>query len=170
MISVDKITNLANSITVPVKELYNNRYVQRYQAVHTGGSWNPSTTYQWVPGSFVDFTPQRTDSLIQYAWRAPHAWINQSNGIVHLQFFANGRLFKYHSLAGTHLEDGDTYMWEVPSWGTFNARIGCQIRAYTTNQHTLRFYDTNYWNGVGSRQTANGQLMVDEVLGSGEVA
>jgi hypothetical protein len=170
MISVDKITNTANTITVPILELYNNRYLQRYQSVYTGGSWNPNNSYQWVPGSFVDFTPQRSDSLIQYAWRAPHAWVNASHGIVHLQFYANGRLFKYHSLSGTHLEDGDTYMWEVPSWGTFNARIGCQVRSYAVNNHTLRFYDTNYWNGTGSRQNSYGQLMVDEVLGSGEVA
>ena len=170
MISVDKITNLAGTITVPIRELYNTRYLQRYQAVYTGGSWNPSTSYAWVPGSYVDFTPTRSDSTIQYAWRAPVAWVNASNAINHFMFYANGVLFKYHSVAGTHLEDADTYMWEVPSWGTTTGRIGCQVRCYATNNHTLRIYDTNYWNGTGSRQNAYGQLMVDEVLGSGEVA
>jgi len=169
MLSVDNIATTAGTNIVPIRELYHNRYIQRYQSVYTAGSWNPDTNYNWVPGSWVDFTPQRSDSFIQYAWRAPHAWVNASHGIVHLQFFANSKLFKWHSISGNHVENGDTYMWEVPSWGTFNARIGCQLRAYATNNHTFRFYDTNYWDGVGSRQTARGQLMVDEVLGAAEV-
>ena len=159
------LTNTANNVTVPVREL-TARVIQRYVADYTGGEWNPDNNNNWVPGSWVDFTPKRSDSRISYTWRAPHAWIGQTHAISHWRFYVNGNLYFWNSTSGRHIEDGCVMKWDVPSWGTTAGRIGYQIRAYSNDNHEIRMYTTYYWDGTGrSAQNCKGQLIVEEYAG-----
>lgn len=161
------ISNVAGNIQVPVRELAT-RVIQRYVADYTGGEWNPSTTSNWVPGSWVDFTPKRADSRISYIWRIPHAWVAASHAISHARFYVNGNIYYWHSISGTHIEDGCVLKWDVPSWGTSAGRIGYQIRTYAEDNHEVRFYTTYYWDGGGrSVQNCKGQLIVEEYADAG---
>jgi len=169
-ISANAISPTSGTPVVPVKEL-ESRIIQAYQAEYTGGEWNPDNTSNWVPGSFVDFTPQRADSRISYIWRCPHAWVVASHAISHWRFFVNGNLYFWHSTSGVHIEDGCAIKWDVPSWGTSNGRIGYQIRSYANDNHEVRLYTTYYWNGTGrSAQNAAGQLIVEEYVGTSSPA
>lgn len=163
-LTVNQISASNGGVVVPVKEL-GVRTIQRYQNTYTGGDWNPSNTSDWLPGSYVDFTPLRADSTIIYQCRIPVAWRNAAHCITHWRFYVNGFLLHWHDSNGYHLEDGCTWKWEFPSWGTTTGRIGYQVRSYSVNSNTLRFYTTYYWNGVNSNQTSYGQLMVDEQVG-----
>ena len=95
-ISANAITPVSGSPIIPVKEL-ETRVVQSYNSEYTGGEWNPDNNSNWVPGSFVDFTPQRADSRISYIWRCPHACVAASHAISHWRFFVNGNLYFWHS-------------------------------------------------------------------------
>lgn len=169
-LTTNTIANLTNTVAVPVREL-SARVIQRYEATYTGGEWNPDNTSNWAPGSFVDFTPRRADSKICYMWRIPHAWVAASHAISHWRFYVNGNLYYYHSVSGTHIEDGCVIKWDVPSWGTTAGRIGYQVRSYSNDNHEVRLYTTYYWDGGGrSAQNARGQLIVEEIAGVGSEA
>jgi len=147
----------------PVIELVN-RVVQRYENSYTSGMWNPDNNYNWAPGSYVDFTPKRADSRIVYMWRVPHCRdVGSSHAISHWRFYVNGAIWFYHSVSGRHIEDGCVIKWEVPSWGTSQGRIGYTIRSYSNDNHEVRLYSTDYWNGGGSNQNCKGQLIVEEI-------
>lgn len=164
-LTTNAFKNVAESVVVPIKEL-EGRIIQRHLADYAGGEWNPNLTSNWVPGSFVDFTPQRADSRISYIWRCPHAWVAASHAISHWRFFVNGNLYYWHNTSGVHIEDGCTLKWDVPSWGTTAGRIGYQIRTYAEDNHEVRLYTTYYWDGTGrSAQNARGQLIVEEYTG-----
>lgn len=151
-----------SSYLIPVEELQV-RVIQYYNAVYAGGEWNPNTSYNWVPGAFYDFTPRRADSRINFKMRLPMAWVAASHAIQHFTFFANGVSYWSWSETGTHHENGKTYQFEVPSWGTFNARIGIQSRAYADDNHEQRLYTTYYWDGTGrSVQNCRGHLFIEE--------
>lgn len=165
-LTANKLIARQGGVEVPVNEL-NGRTIQRYSNVYTGGDWNPDNTFNWVPGSWVDFTPLRADSKIIYQCRIPLAWRNAAHCITHWLFYVNGTLWHWHNANGYHLEDATTWKWEIPSWGTSTGRIGYQVRSYAVNNHTLRFYTTYYWNGVNSNQNSYGHLIVEEQLGLG---
>ena len=159
------ISDRVGSVTIPLNEL-TSRVIQRYENVYDAGEWNPDNSYNWVPGGYVDFTPLKSDSMISYIWRAPTAYFSSTHAISHWKFFVAGNMYAMHSTSGRHLEDGSSYIWEVPSWGAGQEmRIGYQIRAYSNNSHEVRVYSTNYWNGAASRQTCPGQLIVEEIAG-----
>lgn len=161
------ISDRVGSVTIPLTEL-SSRVVQRYINDYTTGEWDPNNTYNWAPGGYHDFTPTRADSLISYTWRVPTAYFSSTHGISHWKFWVNGVLYYWHSHSGQHLEDGSTFHWEVPSWGTVQARIGYQVRSYSNNSHEIRLYSTNYWNGTGSRQAGcTGQLIIEEIASVG---
>lgn len=163
--TVETISNTSGSLTVPTKEL-TSRIIQQYNADYTAGEWNPNNTYTWAPGGYVDFTPRLADSRISYIWRVPHAcYRGQTHAISHWKFFVNGVVYFWHSVSGRHIEDGNVLKWDVPSWGTTQGRIGYQIRSYSNDNHEVRLYRTDYWNGTSSAQTANGQLIVEEYAG-----
>jgi hypothetical protein len=170
ILTTTAITAAGNFSEIPIKEL-TARVIQRFESTYTGGEWNPDNASNWVPGSFVDFTPKRADSVISYIWRAPHAWSNAAHAISHWRFFVNGVLYYWHSVSGTHIEDGCTIKWQVPSWGTTLGRIGYQVRSYANDNHETRLYTTYYWNGTGrSAQNARGQLIVEEYAGISNAA
>lgn len=164
-LTVNALKHTNSGHAIPIKEL-TARVIQRHVADYTGGEWNPDNTSNWVPGSWVDFTPLRSDSRISYIWRCPHAWSNNTHAISHWRFYVNGILYFWHSTSGVHIEDGCVLKWDVPSWGTSAGRIGYQIRSYSNDNHEVRLYTTYYWNGTGrSAQNAYGQLIVEEYVG-----
>lgn len=164
-VQFDTMTNLTGSFVLPVRDI-RTRVIQRYITTYTSGEWNPDNTSNWVPGSWVDFAPKRADSKIIYSWRAPHAWSNAGHAISTWRFYANGLLYHVHSVSGTYIENGNTYCWEVPSWGTSTGRIGYQVRSHANDNNEVRIYRTNYWNGGGGNvATVAGQLMVEEIAG-----
>ena len=170
ILRTNTITNTSQTVRVPVKEL-TSRVIQSYIADYTGGEWNPDGTSNWVPGSFVDFTPKRADSRISYSWRIPHAWVVAAHAISHWRFFVNGNLYFWHSVSGYHIEDGCTLKWDVPSWGASPGRIGYQVRTYANDNHEVRLYTTYYWDGTGrSVQNCRGQLIVEEYVSTSSPA
>jgi hypothetical protein len=162
-LTLETLRNTAGTVSIPVREL-KQRVIQYYQSQYTAGTWNPDNTYTWVPGSFVDFTPRRADSRIKYTMRLPIAWVVASHAISNWYFYANGVLIWYWSESGTHIENGRTYEFEVPSWGTTSGRIGLQVRSHANDNNEVRFYTTYYWDGAGSNQNCRGHLMVEEIL------
>jgi hypothetical protein len=163
-LTVETLRDVAGTVSIPARDL-KQRVIQYYQNVYTGGEWNPDTTYTWVPGAFVDFTPRRADSRIKYTMRMPFAWVSASHAISNWYFYANGVLLWYWSESGTHIETGRTLEFETPSWGTTSGRIGIQHRSHANDSHEVRLYTTYYWDGTGrSAQNARGHLMVEELL------
>ena len=163
-LSVEYLQNTSGSVNIPVKEL-ETRTIQFYQAEYTGGEWNPDNNWNWVPGAWRDFTPLRADSRIRYTMRLPWAWVASSHVISHFYFYANGVLYWYWSESGTHIENGKSFQFEVPSWGTGTARIGLQHRSYSNDNHEMRLYTTYYWDGGGrSVQNCRGHLMIEEIM------
>jgi hypothetical protein len=164
-LSVDFIENLSQDAVVPVKDL-STQVIQFFQQEYTGGEWNPTTTYAWVPGAHTNFQPLRADTKIRFTMRLPVAWVAAGHAIGHWYFFAAGRLFWYWSESGTHIENGKTFQFEVPSWGTSQQLIGLQHRSYANDNHETRIYTTYYWNGTGrSAQLATGHLIIEEIRG-----
>lgn len=162
-LTLDYIQPTDGSFTIPVRDL-TTRVIQFYQAPYINGEWNPNTTYNWVPGAYADFTPRRADSRIRYTMRIPTAWVAASHAISHWYFYANGTLYWYWSESGTHIENGKTFQFDVPSWGTTSGRIGIQHRCYAEDNHEVRLYTTYYWDGGGrNAQIAKGQLIIEEI-------
>lgn len=162
-LSVEYLQTTGGTVNIPVRELQV-RVVQSVRSIYNLGTWNPDNTYNWIPGAFSDFTPRRADTRIRYFMRLPHYWHNASHSISHYYFWAANILYYYWSESGTFLEDGNTFQFEVPSWGTTSGRIGLQHRAYSNDFNEQRMYGTTYWDGVGSVQNAIGQLIVEEIM------
>lgn len=162
-LTVDYLRNTAGTVTVPVSEL-KPRVVQYYQSEYASGEWNPTNEYNWVPGANVFFTPRRADTRIRYTMRLPTGWYNAAHSISSWYFWAGGNLLWYWSESGTYIENGKTWEFDVPSWGTVQSRIGMQMRAHANDSNELRLYTTNYWDGGGSRQNCRGHLMIEEIL------
>lgn len=164
-LTVSTLKNSAGSVTIPVADL-RNRTIQHYQSTYTGGEWNPNNSYNWIPGGFVDFTPRRADSRIRFMYRIPYAWVAASHVISHWKFYVNGQVYFWHNMSGTHIEDGNTLVWDFPSWGTTNGRIGYQHRSYADDNHEVRINTTYYWDGGGrSAQNCYSQIMIEEYVG-----
>ena len=163
-LSTEYLQNTAGSVTIPVKEL-ETRVIQFYQSEYAGGEWNPDNNYNWVPGGYVDFTPRRADTRIRFTMRLPWAWVAAGHVISHFYFYAAGTLYWYWSESGTHIENGKSFQFEVPSWGTYNARIGLQHRSYSNDNHEMRLFTTYYWDGGGrSVQNCKGHVIVEEIV------
>lgn len=163
-LAIEYLENTSGSVKIPVKEL-ETRVIQYFHAPYTAGEWNPDTNFNWIPGAFRDFTPRKADSRIKFTARIPTAWSNASHAISSWRFFANGVLYYQWSESGTHIENGKTWEFEIPSWGTTSGRIGIQLRSHTNDSNELRLYTTYYWDGTGrSAQNARGHLMIEEIL------
>lgn len=164
-LSTDYLIQSTNTnVKVPLLDL-KTRVIQYFQAEYTGGEWNPNVTYNWVPGTFNDFTPRRADSRIKYTMRLPMAWVAAVHAIGHWYFWAGNQLYWYWSDSGNHIENAKTYEFDIPSWGIARSRIGLQHRSYAEDNHEVRMYTTYYWNGGGrSVQNARGHLMIEEYL------
>lgn len=161
---VDSLTVDETRTQIPLTEL-GYRVIKSYRQTYTGGQWNPTTSYAWIPGMFFDYTPVSASSRIRTYCHIPYAR-NSGNalGISHWIFYANGTEQGRHSISGNHLEDMSTYVWDFASWGTSVGRIGYQQRSYADDNHEVRVYTTQYWDGGGSSQVCNGQLIIEEYL------
>lgn len=153
-----------NSDPIPLTEL-GHRVVKEARATYDGGQWNPDTSYNWVPGMFNDYTPLLAGSRVRMTCMIPYARNSGSaHGISHWIFYANGVEQGRHGVSGEHHEDMRTYVWDVASWGTASGRIGYQMRAYANDNHEVRPYCTQYWDGGGSVQNSRGQYVIQEYL------
>jgi len=163
-LTVETLRDVAGTVNIPAREL-KQRVIQCYQAQYTGGEWNPDNTYTWIPGAFYDMTPRRADSRIKFTCRIPHAWVVASHAISNWYFYANNILYYNWSESGTHIENGKTYQFEVPSWGTSSGRIGLQHRSHANDNHEVRLYTTYHWDGGGrSAQNSRGHMIIEELL------
>jgi hypothetical protein len=160
-LKVDNLQSGSREYLIPLKEL-SHRFIQQYRDVYIFGSWTPSTSYTWMPGAYVDFTPQETTSRIRFTLCLTMGHVN-GHAISHNIFYANGVEIGRHSISGQSPEHRHTYVWDVPSWGTTPGRIGYQTRNYGTSNQAL-FHGTYYWDGVGSNQTAQTEILVEEYL------
>lgn len=152
-----------SGVSIPLRD-FRKRTIQYYQAQYAGGEWNPDTAYNWIPGAFRDFTPRRADSRIRFTARVPSAWVAAGHAITHWYFYAASTLYWYWSESGTHIENAKTWQFEVPSWGSYPARIGLQMRSYANDNHEMRLYTTYYWNGTGrSAQNSTGHMIIEEI-------
>jgi hypothetical protein len=158
------IQNRAGTVTVPVTEL-KTRVIQYYRADYTSGVWNPDNTYNWIPGTFYDFTPRKSDSVIFYSMRLPTS--RHTSGATHcignFYFYANNIIYYQWEESLQHMDNGKTWQFQVPSWGTSTGRIGMQNRAHANDNNEIRMYTTEYWDGAGSNQNCRGQLIIEEI-------
>jgi hypothetical protein len=228
---------------IPLTEL-GYRVIKTARATYDGGQWNPTTTYNWIPGMFNDYTPLLTTSRVRMTCMIPFA---RNSGAAHAIsswiFYANSVEQGRHAVMGEHYEDMCTYVWDCASWGatavtsanatisgtTFTAvgqptggaaafsvgqqltgtgvalgtiitagpltgsagspgatwtvnqaqtvtattitgilptsgRIGYQMRAHGDDNHEIRPYCTQYWDGGGSVQVCRGQYVIEEYL------
>ena len=143
----------------PLSEL-RHRVIKTYRNQYRGGSWLPSTTYQWAPAMYHDYTPASASSRIRFSISISYAH-NDGHGISHCIFYANGAEQGRHSISGQSPEHRHLYVWDVASWGTFNARIGYQVRIYGTSNEG-RFHSTHHWDGGGSNQAAQTEIVIEE--------
>lgn len=149
---------------VPLTQL-GHRVIKNYRANYDGGQWNPNTTYNWVPGLNVSYTPLRSDSRIRVWCHMSYARNSgAAHAISHWIFYANGTERGRHSISGQHLEDNSVYVWDFASWGTSAGQVGYQSRSYGDDNHEVRPHCTQYWDGGGSVQTCRSQLVIEEYL------
>jgi len=149
---------------VPITEL-GHRVIKSFRQNYDGGLWNPDTNYNWVPGMYTSYTPLSSSSRIRVYCHLPYARNSgSSHAISNWIFYANGVERGRHSVSGNHLEDMSCYVWDMASWGTIEATIGYQMRAHANDNHEVRPYTTQYWDGGGSTQTCRGQFVIEEYL------
>lgn len=163
-IIIDGLSADINNPEVPLTEL-GYRIIKNVRRDYEGGLWNPDTNYNWVPGMFYDYVPLSASSRIRAYCHIPHARNSgAAHGISHWIFFANGVEQGRHCISGNHIEGQGLYLWDFASWGTSSGRIGYQMRAYANDNHEVRPYTTQYWDGTGSNQFCRGQIIIEEYL------
>lgn len=146
---------------IPFEEL-GQRVIKTFRSTFTGGPSTLSTSYNWVPGCFTDYTPESDSSIIRFSINLSTSW-RDSHAIGHFIFYANGDEQGRHNIAGQYIEQRHLHLWDVPSWGTSQGRIGYQARTYGTGNE-LRVNSTQYWNGGGTDQAAQTELVIEEYL------
>ena len=159
---VDNLQHQNREYLLPVSQL-RQRVVKEYRQTYQNGSWEPSDSYAWAPGLWVDYHPARADTRIRCSWTFNFAH-NNGHAISSCIFYSNGSTEQgRHSIAGQSPEYRHLYVWEFDSWGTTRARIGYQIRRHGGGNRP-RFFGTHHWDGVGSNQTGTSQLLIEEYL------
>ena len=159
---VDNLQHQNREYLLPISQL-RQRVVKEYRQTYQNGSWEPSDSYAWAPGLWVDYHPARADTRIRCSWTFNFAHID-GHAISSCVFYSNGSTEQgRHSIAGQSPEYRHLYVWEFDSWGTSRARIGYQIRRHGGGNRP-RFFGTHHWDGVGSNQTGTSQLLIEEYL------
>ena len=159
---VDNLQHQNREYLLPVSQL-RQRVVKEYRQTYQNGSWEPSDSYAWAPGLWVDYHPARADTRIRCSWTFNFAHVD-GHAISSCVFYSNGSTEQgRHSIAGQSPEYRHLYVWEFDSWGTTRARIGYQIRRHGGGNRP-RFFGTHHWDGVGSNQTGTSQLLIEEYL------
>lgn len=158
-LKVDNLQPGTKEYLIPLSEL-TQRGVKRYRDVYQFGSWTASTSYTWMPGGYADYTPARSDSRLRFTLSlcVAHAGVH---AISHNIFYANEVEIGRHSISGYYNEHKHTYVWDVASWGTYEARIGYRTRNYgTANQ--IRLHGTYYWDGVAGDRAGTSEIVIEE--------
>lgn len=161
-LTLNYLQDTGKSVRIPVKEL-ETRVIQFYQNEYTAGTYTPTTSYAWVPGAYVDFTPLRSDTRIKYTMRLPYKLLSSTHAISHWHFVAAGQTYYSWSESAENLANTKTFEFDVASWGTTQERIGLEVRNYSGSLGLI-MYATRYWNGTTSEQVAYGHLFVEEIL------
>jgi hypothetical protein len=157
----DFIQTSQQAAAIPLTELQQ-RVIKTYRNTYRGGSWEASDTYQWLVAGFHDYTPASAASRIRFSLNLSYAHTD-GHAIAHCIFFANGVERGRHSIAGQSPEHRHLYIWDVASWGTTLGRIGYQVRRYGGSNRP-RFHGTHHWDGVGSNQNAQSEIVIEEYL------
>jgi hypothetical protein len=153
--------NRTNEI-IPVAEL-GHRIVKTYRSTYTGGTWNPNTTFNNVPGMYVSWSNAEINNRLRVSCHIPYCGQNAAHEISHWQFVAGPQgVVGYHSISGNHLEDYGWFVWDIPGWYGGSFGVGYQMRAYADDNHEVRPYSTRYWDGGGSSQNCYGQMIIEE--------
>jgi hypothetical protein len=160
-IKVNNISPGADQSLVSLGEMQV-RIVKDYRFQYSGGSWEPSDSYQWIPNAYVDYTPLLTDSRIRFTINLSFAHTS-GHAIMHCIFYANSVEIGRHNIAGQSPEHRHCYVWDVASWGGSLARIGYQARRYG-GSNIPRVHGTHHWDGAGSNQNAHTQIYIDEYV------
>lgn len=160
---VDKIVVDDRNEPISVTEL-GHRVIKNYRQNYTGGSWNPDTNYNWVPGMYYDYVPASASSRLRVSCNIPVAGVNAAHCISHWIFYANGTEQGRHGVSGQHHEDRRIYTWDIASWGTSSGRVGYQSRSYANDNHEVRVFVTRYFDGGGSGQNCYGQFVIEEYI------
>lgn len=157
-----KVNNIKSGETIlPVSEL-RCRTIKTYREVYTGGSWDPSDTYAWLPSGYVDYIPSSASSRIRFNISLSFAHTS-GHAISHCIFYANNVEIGRHNICGQSPEHRHLYTWDVASWGTTSGRIGYQVRRYG-GSNIPRFHGTYYWNGGSNNQNAQSEILLEEYL------
>lgn len=161
-VKVDNLQDHNRGYLLPLSQL-SQRVVKEYRQTYQNGSWDPSDSYAWAPGLWVDYQPARSDTRIRVTMTIAFAHSN-GHAISSCVFYSNDSTEQgRHSISGQSPEHRHTYVWEFASWGTNRARIGYQIRRHG-GSNTPRFHGTHHWDGGGSNQTSQSQIYIEEFL------
>jgi len=158
---VDTVRSGPQNEEILVTEL-RQRVIKTFRNSYRGGSWEPAISYDWVPAGFVDYTPASSSSRIRFTINLSYAHTN-GHAITHCIFYANSVEQGRHSISGQSPEWRHMYVWDVASWGTIQGRIGYQMRRYS-NSNISRIHGTHHWDGVGSNQAAQTEIVIEEYL------
>jgi len=161
-LQVNTIQAGTSEFSIPVSEL-SGRIIKTYKDTYLLGAWVPSTDYTWLPGGFADYSPERSDSRIRFSLSLCMAH-QDGHAISHNIFYANGVEIGRHSISGQSPEHRHLYVWDVASWGDFTGRIGYQMRAYSASANRVRVHSTHHWDGVGSAQIGQTEILIEEYL------
>lgn len=161
IVRADSIRTSQEAAPIPLTELQQ-RVIKTYRNSYRGGSWEASDAYQWLPAGYHDYTPASASSRIRFSLNLSYAHTD-GHAIAHCIFYANGVEQGKHSIAGQSPEHRHLYVWDVPSWGLTEGRIGYQVRRYGGSNRP-RFHGTHHWNGAGSNQNAQSEIVIEEYI------
>jgi hypothetical protein len=167
MSGIIKTTNIGNesgSYTLPVRYL-SRRIIQRTSYTHRVGWWRGNNSYYWVPGAYIDFRPQRSDSRIKVSFAVPTRAYGSQHMIMHWIFYRDEVEYGRHTRGGHHVENAFSTDWDIPSWGAGQySRLGYKCRSYSEGNHNAHLYLTQYWDGGGASNHIQGQVIVEEYI------
>ena len=159
-VRVDEIRSAYQEDPIAISDL-KYRVIKTYRNIYTGGRWDASDSYAWMPGAYVDYTPASGSSRIRFLYSHAMGHIN-GHAIGHWIMYRNGTELGRHSVSGQSPEHRHQYIWDMASWGTTSGRIGYQVRRYGGSNRPS-FNTNHHWNGSGSQyQNCYGQLVLEE--------
>lgn len=159
---VSELIDYQTQENIPITRL-NHRVIRKYINDYKAGSWVPSiSSYQWMPGGYVDYTPASSLSRIRFNIRIAYAHTN-GHSICHCIFYAANSEVSRHCISGQSPEHRHSYIWDIESWGTAEQRIGYQMRSYGSSNQP-RINGTHHWNASGSDQAAHTQIVLEEYI------
>lgn len=164
ILKVDNIENIGSTVSIPTN-YFRRRLLQRVSYVHRVGWWRGNNTYYWVPGGYVDFRPQRSDSRIRFTYSIPTRDYGSNHMIMHWIFYRDEIEYGRFTRGGHYVENAFATEWDLESWGAGQyARVGFKCRSYSEGNHNAHLYHTQYWDGGGAGLQIPGQMIVEEYV------